>query len=57
MMTPLRADGATVHDAGVHQLVERLIGQGVHGIFVGGSMGEVWALDDGAVGAIGACGC
>ena len=46
MVTPLRADGVTVHDAGVHQHVERLIGQGVHGIFVGGSMGEVWALDD-----------
>jgi 4-hydroxy-tetrahydrodipicolinate synthase len=46
MVTPFQPGGVTVHDAGIHQLVERLIGQGVHGVFVGGSMGEVWALDD-----------
>lgn len=46
MVTPLRADGVTVHEAGVHQLVERLVTQGVHGVFVGGTTGEVWALDD-----------
>lgn len=46
MVTPLRADGVTVHEKGVHQLVERLVTQGVHGIFVAGTTGEVWALDD-----------
>ena len=46
MVTPLRADGVTVHEAGVHQLVERLMTHGVHGVFVGGTTGEVWALDD-----------
>lgn len=46
MVTPLRADGVTVHEKGVHQLVERLVTQGVHGVFVGGTTGEVWALDD-----------
>ncbi len=46
MVTPLRADGVTVHETGVHQLVERLITQGVHGVFVAGTTGEVWALDD-----------
>ncbi len=46
MVTPLRADGVTVHEKGVHQLVERLVHDGVHGVFVGGTTGEVWALDD-----------
>ena len=46
MVTPLRSDGVTVHETGVHQLVERLVSQGVHGVFVGGTTGEVWALDD-----------
>jgi 4-hydroxy-tetrahydrodipicolinate synthase len=46
MITPLQADGVTVHEVGVHQLVERLVSQGVHGVFVGGTTGEVWALDD-----------
>jgi len=46
MVTPLCEDGKTVHEAGVHQLVERLLGQGVHGVFVGGTTGEVYALDD-----------
>ena len=46
MVTPLRADGVTVHEKGVHQLVERLVTDGVHGVFVGGTTGEVWALDD-----------
>jgi 4-hydroxy-tetrahydrodipicolinate synthase len=46
MVTPLRADGVTVHEAGVHQLVERLVADGVHGVFVAGTTGEVWALDD-----------
>ena len=46
IITPLQADGLTVHERGVHQLVDRLISQGVHGIFPGGTTGEVWALDD-----------
>lgn len=46
IVTPLQHDGVTVHERGVHQLVERLIGQGVHGIFPGGTTGEIWALDD-----------
>jgi len=46
MITPLRQDGLTVHERGTYQLVERLIGQGVHGIFPGGSTGEIWALDE-----------
>lgn len=46
MVTPLQADGVTVHETGVHQLVERLVEHGVHGVFVGGTTGEVWALDD-----------
>lgn len=46
MVTPLKADGVTVHETGVHQLVERLVTDGVHGVFVGGTTGEVWALDD-----------
>lgn len=46
MVTPLAADGVTVHEAGVHQMVERLVADGVHGVFVGGTTGEVWALDD-----------
>lgn len=46
MVTPLRADGVTVHETGVHQLVDRLVTQGVHGVFAGGTTGEVWALDD-----------
>jgi len=46
MVTPFKADGQRVHEPGVRQLVERLAGQGVHGILVGGTTGEVWALDD-----------
>lgn len=46
MVTPLAADGVTIHEAGVHQMVERLVADGVHGVFVGGTTGEVWALDD-----------
>lgn len=46
LVTPLQDDGKTVSERGVHQLIERLIGQGVHGVFVGGTTGEVWALDD-----------
>ena len=46
LVTPLQQDGLTVHERGVHQLVERLIGQGVHGVFPGGTTGEIWALDD-----------
>lgn len=46
MVTPFCADGMTVHEKGVHQLVERLVAGGVHGVFVGGTTGEVWALDD-----------
>ena len=46
VITPLRDDGVTVNERGVYQQTERLIAQGVHGIFVGGTTGEVWALDD-----------
>ncbi len=46
VVTPLRADGVTVHEAGVHQLVERMVTDGVHGVFVAGTTGEAWALDD-----------
>ena len=46
VVTPLLADGETVNEPAVHQLVESLISQGVHGIFVGGTTGEVWTLDD-----------
>ena len=46
MITPLHADGVTVNEKGVHQQVERLVSQGVHGVFVGGTTGEIWALDD-----------
>ena len=46
MVTPLQADGVTVNEKGVHQQIDRLVKQGVHGIFIGGSTGEIWALDD-----------
>jgi 4-hydroxy-tetrahydrodipicolinate synthase len=46
IVTPLHADGETVNEPVVHQLVDSLIRQGVHGIFVGGTTGEVWTLDD-----------
>lgn len=46
IVTPFEADGQTVHESGVHQLIERLIQQGVHGIFIAGTTGEGWALDE-----------
>lgn len=46
IVTPLLADGETVNQDSVHHLIGALIDQGVHGIFVGGTTGEVWALDD-----------
>lgn len=46
LVTPLHADGVTVNTAALQQLVDRLIRQGAHGIFVGGTTGEVWALDE-----------
>lgn len=46
LVTPFHADGVTVNTAVLQQLVDRLIRQGVHGIFVGGTTGEIWALDD-----------
>lgn len=46
MVTPLMPDGVTVREAGVHQLVERLVTDRVHGVFVAGTTGEVWALDN-----------
>lgn len=46
LITPFHDDGSTVNVAGLQQLVDRLIRQGAHGIFVGGTTGEVWALDD-----------
>ena len=46
MVTPFRGDGMTVHETGVQQLVERMVSDGVHGVFVAGTTGEAWALDD-----------
>jgi len=46
IVTPLLADGATVNEPVIYQLIESLVLQGVHGIFAGGTTGEVWALDD-----------
>ena len=46
MVTPLHSDGKTVSEKGVHQLIDRLVGQGVNGIFAGGTTGEVYGLDD-----------
>ncbi len=45
-VTPFEDDGCTVSEGGVHQLVDFLVGQGVHGIFVAGTTGEAAALDD-----------
>jgi 4-hydroxy-tetrahydrodipicolinate synthase len=46
MVTPLEADGATVSERGVEMLVEFVVAQGVHGLFVAGTTGEGAALDD-----------
>ena len=46
IITSLCTDGETIHERGVQQQVDRLLVQGVHGIFAGGTTGEVWALDD-----------
>jgi 4-hydroxy-tetrahydrodipicolinate synthase len=46
MVTPLERDGYTVSEKGVHALVNFIIDQGAHGIFVAGTTGEVAALDD-----------
>ncbi|MDR7561861.1 MAG: dihydrodipicolinate synthase family protein [Armatimonadota bacterium] len=46
MITPLEDDGVTVSERGVEALVEFLVGQGVHAIFVAGTTGEAAALTD-----------
>jgi 4-hydroxy-tetrahydrodipicolinate synthase len=46
LVTPLLADGQTVNESGVHQLVERVVGQGVHGVFVAGTTGEIYGLEE-----------
>lgn len=46
LVTPLNSDRETVNTVATGQLVERCVAQGVHGIFVGGTTGEVWVLDD-----------
>lgn len=46
LVTPFAPDGHTVSERGVHALVDYVIGQGVHGLFVAGTTGEVAALDD-----------
>jgi 4-hydroxy-tetrahydrodipicolinate synthase len=46
IVTPFEPDRTTVHEQGLQQLIERLINQGVHGIFVAGTTGEAWALGD-----------
>lgn len=46
LVTPFQPDGVTVNTAALQQLVDRLIRQGAHGIFVGGTTGEIWALDE-----------
>jgi len=45
-VTPFEDDGCTVSARGVHQLIDFLVQQGVHGIFVAGTTGEAAALDD-----------
>lgn len=57
MITPLCADGQTVNERAAQQLINRLITQGVHGIFVGGTTGEVWALDDEQWSRLVGCAC
>lgn len=44
MATPLQADGYTINQAVVPQLVDFLIDKGVNGLFVGGTTGEGLAL-------------
>jgi len=46
MVTPFEDDGITVSEGGLEQLVDFLVEQGVHGIFVAGTTGEAAALDD-----------
>ncbi|MDR7555400.1 MAG: dihydrodipicolinate synthase family protein [Armatimonadota bacterium] len=46
VVTPFEEDGCTVSERGVHQLVDFLVAQGIHGIFVAGTTGEAAALDD-----------
>ncbi len=43
VITPFRSDGAIVED-GWAQMIEHLIHSGVHGIVIGGTTGEVYAL-------------
>jgi 4-hydroxy-tetrahydrodipicolinate synthase len=46
LVTPFLADGYTVSEKGVHDLIDFVLAQGVHGVFVAGTTGEVAALDD-----------
>lgn len=46
LVTPFLPDGYTVSESGVHNLVDFVLAQGVHGLFVAGTTGEVAALDD-----------
>ncbi|MDX1425009.1 MAG: dihydrodipicolinate synthase family protein [Kiloniellales bacterium] len=43
VITPFRADGAIDHD-GWARMIDHLIGAGVHGLVIGGTTGEVYAL-------------
>lgn len=45
MVTPFEADGVTVSLTGTRCLVEHLVAQHVHGLFVAGTTGEAPALD------------
>ncbi|MBN1153238.1 MAG: dihydrodipicolinate synthase family protein, partial [Dehalococcoidia bacterium] len=44
MVTPFTAD-EQLNEPALQMLVNRLIGDGVHGVFVLGSQGEYYALD------------
>ncbi len=46
MVTPFEPDGQTVSEQGAHALVDFVIEQGAHGIFVAGTTGESAALND-----------
>ncbi|MDQ7801997.1 MAG: dihydrodipicolinate synthase family protein [Armatimonadota bacterium] len=45
MATPLERDGRRVNPTGVRELVEHLVGGGVHAVFVAGTTGEGPALE------------
>lgn len=44
LVTPFTNDGKKINEASLRKLINFVIDQGVHGIFVSGSQGEAWAL-------------